>query len=254
MAVSLSDALRDIPDGLREPLIKLYEEGLSEYRAARWESVGTKAGKICELVYSIVHGKVSGAFAVKPSKPKNMVDDCKRLEQHNKVHGRALCIQIPRVLIAVYEMRNNRDIGHVGGEVNPNHMDAEFIVRAVKWLMAELLRNFAKIDMDAARELIESVTERSFHVVWSEGSTKRVLNPSLKMSEKALVLLYSSGGKVQLNQLFAWTEHSNKSVFKSKVMKPLHKKALLHLDEPSGLVTLLPPGMRHVEENGLLTF
>jgi len=37
-------------------------------------------------------------------------------------------------------------------------------------------------------------------------------------------------------------------------MKPLHRKALVHLDEPSGRITLLPPGMRYVEENDLLAF
>jgi hypothetical protein len=119
MSLSLDEALNAVPDGLRNPLIQLYQEALSDYRAARWESVGTKAGKICEVVYSIVHGKVTGTFPGKPSKPANMVDDCKKLEQHNKVHGRPLCIQVPRVLTAVYEMRNNREIGHVGSDVDP---------------------------------------------------------------------------------------------------------------------------------------
>ena len=254
MEESLEDALKSIPDSHRKPLLKLYEGTLSEYRAGRWEAVGTKAGKLCEVVYSIVHGQVSGTFPRKPSKPPNMVDDCKKLEQHNKVHGRSLCVQIPRLLIAVYEMRNNRDIGHVGGDVDSNHMDAEFMIRAVKWLTAELVRNFGSLDTDAARELIESVTERSFQVVWTEGDTKRVLNTSLKMSEKVLVLLYASGGKARLDQLFTWTEHSNKSAFRSKVLKPLHKLAQVHVDEPSGTVTLLPPGVRHVEDNGLLSF
>jgi hypothetical protein len=253
MAQQLDDALKGIPNGLRQPLIKLYEETLSEYRAGRWEAVGTKAGKTCEVVYSIIHGKVSGTYPSKPSKPKNMVDDCKRLEQHNKTHGRSLCIQVPRVLTAVYELRNNRDIGHVGSDVNPNHMDAELMIRAVKWLMAELVRNFGTMNTDEARELIESVTERSFHAVWSEGKTRRVLNTSLRIADKALVLLYASGGKAQLDQLFAWTEHSNKGVFKSQVMKPLHITAMVHIDKSSGEVTLLPPGVRHVEEKGLLS-
>ena len=254
MALQLEDALRDIPDGLRQPLIQLYEEALSEYRAARWEAVGTKAGKICEVVYSIVHGKISGNYPSKPSKPNNMVDDCKRLEQRNKTNGRSLCIQVPRVLTAVYEMRNNRDIGHVGSDVDPNHMDAELMIRAVKWLIAELVRNFGTMDTDAARELIESVTERSFQVVWAQGDIKRVLNPGLKMRERALVLLYASDGAAQLDHLFIWTENSNKSQFRSKVIKPMHKQAMVHFDEPRGQVTLLPPGRREVEEKGLLSF
>jgi hypothetical protein len=98
------------------------------------------------------------------------------------------------------------------------------------------------------------MTERSFHVVWAEGEVRRVLNTGLRMNDKTLVLLYASGGKAQLEQLFDWTEHSNKSAFKSKVIGPLHKDAKIHHDQPSGTVTLLPPGMRHVEDNNLLSF
>lgn len=255
MSKNLQDSLKSIPTGLRNPLIELYEGALADYTTGRWESVGTKAGKVCEVVYSIAHGKVSGGFPAKPSKPNNMVDDCKRLEQYNKVHGRSLCVQIPRVLVAVYEMRNNREIGHVGSDVDPNHMDAEFMIRAVKWLMAELVRNFGSMDTNSARELIESVTERSFNVVWTEGETKRVLNTKLTTSEMVLVLLYASGGKAQVDQLFAWTEYSNKSAFKSGVIRRLHRiRAEVHFDESSGTVTLLPPGMMHVEEKGLLSF
>ncbi len=242
-----------IPDGLRNPLISLYEEALSEYRAGRWESVGTKAGKLCEVIFTIVDGKISGVYPSGPSKPRNMVDGCKGLEKHNKDHGRSLCIQIPRLLTAVYEMRNNREIGHVGSDVDPNHMDAELLIRAVKWLMAELVRNFATMSTGDARDLIESVTERSFHAVWVDGDTKRVLNTSLKSKEKVLVLLYASAGKAELEQLREWIEYKNKSEFQSKVMKPLHKAALIHIDERRGEATLMPTGTRRVEEAGLLS-
>ena len=35
MSVRLDAALQDIPEGLRQPLVSLYEEALSEYRAGR---------------------------------------------------------------------------------------------------------------------------------------------------------------------------------------------------------------------------
>lgn len=47
-----------------------------------------------------------------------MVDACERLEQAPaSKFPRSVRIQIPRVLIAFYEIRNNRGVGHVGGDV-----------------------------------------------------------------------------------------------------------------------------------------
>lgn len=253
MTLTLDQALAAIPEGLRRPLLDLYEEALTEYRAGRWESVGTKAGKVCEVVYTIINGKVSGRFPAKPSKPRNMVDACRDLEQHNRTHGRSLCIQIPKVLLAAYEMRNNRAIGHVGGDVDPNHMDAEFLIRAVKWLVAELVRVFGNLDTKQARELIESVTERSIHVVWTDGETRRVLNTSLTTKQKVLVLLYACGGKAQIEQLRRWAEYKNTTNFRTQVIKRLHKEATVHFDERTGDVTLLPPGVKRVEAGGLLS-
>jgi len=80
MASALDQALQPIPDGLRKPLISNFEELLSEYRAGDWEKVGLKAGKICEIVYTILKGYTSGSYASAPSKPSNMVSACTALE------------------------------------------------------------------------------------------------------------------------------------------------------------------------------
>lgn len=251
MSVDLDTALKDIPEGLRCPLIDLYEGALSEFRAGKWEAVGTKAGKICEVIYSISHGKISGSYPSRPSKPSNMVAECRKLEEHNKKYGRSLCIQIPRVLVAVYEIRNNRDIGHVGSDVDPNHMDAEFVMRAVQWLIAELVRVFGKLDVDRARVLVEGLTERTFHVVWADGEQRRILNPELGYLDQVIVLLYASGHSATIKQLQGWSGYKNSTEFKTKVLTKLHKAALIHVDGED--VKLLPPGIREVERRGLLS-
>ena len=102
-------------------------------------------------MYSVVSGHLSGRFPQSPSKPKNLVAACQQLEHANANHSRSLRIQIPRLLIAIYELRNNRNIGHVGGDVDPNHMDAELFVRSFKWMVSELVRVFGKLDVNDAR-------------------------------------------------------------------------------------------------------
>jgi hypothetical protein len=116
---------------------------------------------LCEVVYTVLRGHVDGSFAAKPSKPGNMVDACNDLAKADKkVFPQSVRITIPRVLIALYEIRNNRGVGHVGGDVDPNHMDATFVHAAARWVVAELVRLFHDVDTATATSLVDALVER----------------------------------------------------------------------------------------------
>ncbi len=85
--IDVAKILANIPTGLREPLLKSYEEIASNYAEHRWEPAELNGGKFCEVVYSIIEGSVNKSFPAKPSKPKNMVDACRSLEKKPPVSG-----------------------------------------------------------------------------------------------------------------------------------------------------------------------
>lgn len=249
---SLQDTLKSIPLGLRDPLIEEFEQGLYEYRAADWEKVGLKAGKFCEVAYCICSGHATGSYVTSPSKPGNFPQACRDLEQHNGTKGRSLCMQVPKVLVALYELRNNRAIGHVSAEVSPNHMDAEFFLRGMKWIMGEFVRNYSQLPVNESYAVVEAVTARTFHMVWSSGNVRRVLEPAKTAGQKVLIMLYAEGKPVSVAHLQSWVEYKNGTDFKRKVLKDLHKKKLIEFDEKGGTVQILPPGQAHIEKSGLL--
>lgn len=249
MTTSLKAALATLPAGLLAPLLKEYEGAIEAAQSGKWETVGLKAGKLCEIIYSILKGHIDGAFPPKPSKPQNMLAACAALEQADKTKfSRAIRIQIPRLLIAVYELRNNRDIGHVGGEVDPNEMDGLLFLQSIKWLVAELVRAFHAIDITQAKEIVEAVSERTFPLIWEGDGKYRVLNPNLDTKDKVLVLLYHVAGKLDRHRILEAVEYSNPSVFKKKVLGALHKAALIDFNMKDDTARILPPGMKHVEE------
>ena len=136
-------AFGSLPVGLRRDLLGAFEQILRNFRERRWEPAELNGGKLCEVVYSILRGQVDGKMPSRASKPKNMLEACQALEQVDaKKASRSVRIQIPRMLIALYEVRNNRGVGHVGGDVNPNLMDARVVVEMSKWVMADLVRVF----------------------------------------------------------------------------------------------------------------
>ena len=147
--MSASEALSAIPIALREPLLKEYSSIVQNYSEHRWSPSELSGGLFCEIVYTILEGHASGTYASAPSKPRDFVGACRRLEENTHV-PRSFQILIPRLLPALYEVRNNRGVGHTGGDVDPNHMDATFGRTNCNWVMGEFSARLNKAEIGVA--------------------------------------------------------------------------------------------------------
>lgn len=246
MALSAADAFGDLPSGLRSDLIDAYNDIVKNYAERRWEPSELNGGKLCEAAYTIIRGMADGALPARSSKPKNMVDGCRDMEKETS-QSRSVRIQIPRMILGLYEIRNSRGVGHAGGEVDPNEMDSTAVLYMGKWLMAELVRVRHTLSTAEAEALVESLVERQVPLVWSAGDKKRVLRPGLTWRENTLLLLLSETGEVAETDLFQWLEHKSLSAYRRDILRPGHKGRLWEYDEKRRTVTLLPPGVEEAE-------
>lgn len=160
---------------------------------------------------------------------------------------RAVRIQIPRMVVALYEVRNNRNVGHLGGDVDPNHMDAVCVLQISKWIVAELVRVLHNRPVQEAAAIVDALVERESPLVWKVGGKLRVLDPKLSMKDKALILLHATAGQIRDADVIDFVEHSNASVFRRDVLRPAHKAKLIEYDEATGMVTISPLGIAHVD-------
>jgi hypothetical protein len=245
--------LAALPAGLRTPLIECFQEIVRNYIERRWEPAELNGGKFCEIVYTILDGALAGTYAASPSKPANMVVACRALEGRPanpaRVGDRSLRILIPRLLPVLYEIRSNRNVGHVGGEVNPNHADAEAVLSMTSWVMAELVRIFHNVTLVEAQEAVESLVERRHPLVWEVEGKKRVLDNTLSKSDQALILLHSVLGWVNVSTLQGWVEYANTTQYKDRILKALHRDRLVEFDTANNRVRIAPPGIRRVEDD-----
>lgn len=238
-----------IPKKFEDELFDRYREVERNFRERRWEPSELNGGKVCEAAYAILKGHVDGGFPTAPSKPKNMLQACKDLESAPTSFSRAVRIQIPRMIIALYEFRNNRSVGHIGGDVDPNHMDAVCVLHMAKWIVAEAIRLFHGVTTEEASRIVDTLTERHIDVIWKTStSKKRVLQPGLSMVEKALLLLYSEAKPMSEIELVDCVEHSNSSVFRRDVLRRAHKAKLIEYDPTGKTAEISPLGIKRVEE------
>jgi hypothetical protein len=244
--MSLSSILNVIPQGLRDPLIQEYGIITQKYLEGKWRDSSLSGGLFCEIVYTIIDGYGSGTYSSTPSKPRNFVDACRRLENYSHV-PRSFQILIPRMLPPLYEIRNNRSVGHVGGDVDPNYMDATAVVSNASWVMGELIRVLHNTTLIDAQGIVDKITGRKIPLVWNSGNLKRVLNTKISYPNQILILLVTESSKTDIDNLFVWLDYSNKTYFK-KMLKDLHKKRYIEYSEDNNNVEILPPGTVEAEK------
>lgn len=233
-------ALAGIPDGLRKPLLGEYREIVTSFMERRWTSAELSGGRFCEIVYTILDGHARGGYAAVPNKPANFVDACRSLESNRGV-PRSFQILIPRLLPGLYEIRNNRNVGHVGGDVNPDFMDSSAVLAMAGWILAELIRVFHGISTEEAQRTVDSLAERRLPLVWKSGEIRRVLNPEIPLKEQILLLLSSSSGMVGFDVLLKWTGYKKKGYF-TRLIWQLHESRLVEFHESTRELELLPTG------------
>lgn len=249
MSLDPTTALANLPATLRQDLLEEFQKITKNYRERRWEAAELDGGRFSEIAYTILEGHLNGGnFATRASKPQNFEQACRNLGNANKAtYSKSARVTIPRVLVALYDIRNNRGVGHVGGDVSANHMDSEYVLHSVQWVMAEFVRMFHGTDLKTATAVVDALVERTIPVIWEIHGVRRILDTSMNLADKTLLLLHATAGEVTDRQLAKDLEQDRLSNYK-RVLDKLHTTKLVEYNSATGVVTLSPVGARQVEE------
>lgn len=246
----LDQALANIPKKFRTKLIATYLDVKRAQTESKFESTGLSAGKFCEALIRLLQNEITGSNVAFGKPIPNMADECRKLiTAQNQGVSDSIKIIIPRALIFLYTMRNKRGIGHIGGDIDANRIDAATIARTTDWIVSELIRVYHKLSIEEAQDLVDSISVKSLPIVWEVAGKKRVLQDGLNAKQKALLLLYSEAdAAIFTEDLCSWVEYSP-SMFAKRVLNDLHKERLIEYDRESELVYLSPKGVKTVEDN-----
>lgn len=234
MTLSPDSLFSGLPETLRDELMVEYQQIVTNFYEGRWGPSELSAGRFCEVAYTIIRGRADGNYPARGSKPNPFDAKCRALESETSLE-RGLRLLAARILPGLYEIRNNRDSGHIGGEVDSNGMDATYALSASSWILAELIRVFHNTSTDQAEEAVRQISELRTPAIWSNGQIRRVLKDGLKLEEEVL-LLTASAGRCTIDDLIKWTETSNPTYLR-KIVRNLHSQRLIEASEPTDIHT-----------------
>ena len=244
-----SQLFTQLPPGLKDSLTKEYHKITKNYQEGRWEPAELDGAKFAEVVYWIVKGYLEGVYPTGLSRVSNFEHLCKQLANiptaitYDKDSVR---LTLPRILIALYDIRNHRSVGHAYGDVDPNHMDATVVLNMAKWVMAELIRVLHQTDVKTANQVVEAITERTLPQIWEVDGIKRYIGDSGSKRDHILHLLYATIKPVPVKEMAIWTETRSDNLKRS--LQKMHADNLLHLNVHTGMITISQKGIQLVEE------
>lgn len=247
MSLHAKQALGHLPKGLRDELLDAYGEIVTNYREGRWKASELDAGWFCEIVYTILDGHLDGdKYPAKASKPRSFDRACKALENKPPSYSDSARLTIPRVLVGLYDVRNRRGVGHVGGDVSANRMDASLLLHSCQWVMAELVRMFHDTDVATATAIVDSLVERTLPVVWEVGEVRRLLDTSRSIKDSVLLLLYSEADGLTDHRLADYLEKRPDNL--RAVLKKMHAERLIEFKNAGDVARISPKGVERVED------
>ena len=103
-----------------------------------------------------------------------------------------LDLLIPTIAKSIYSIRNKRDAVHIN-EIDPSYIDAQYIVIASSWILAELLRIICfqkNLDKKIVIPLIEKIMSRKYPFIQEIDGRIVILKENLTCSDHILTLLY----------------------------------------------------------------
>lgn len=244
----LTSLFANLPQEIRDNIVKHFKEIVVNYKENRWEPSELNGAKFSEAIFRLLewHTNQDKAYTPFGNKTEPFNDKLKQFE-NKSTFPNSIRFHIPKMLGVIYSLRNDRGIGHIGGDVNPNHMDSVTILSLSKWVMAELIRIFYTVSLSEAQSIVERIVEKEIPIVWKVMDKRRVLNNDLSFEEKTLVLLYSTYPEATKEKdLINWIEHSNPTVYR-RILEKLHKDKYLEYDRRKSLISLSPKGIKLVE-------
>lgn len=215
---------------IAEAIIESYLEIENNFFLGRWKSSELDSGHFVEAVRRLLELELFGAFTPFAKKIKPFGDQV-LLSYENASHTEeSYRILIPRVLKAIYNLRNKRGVAHKGA-ISPNKMDSTYILYSVKCVLAELVRLNSTMSVDASQELIDKITNRNLEILWKTDNFTRILNTTYTTKEKVLILLLDDSPKSE-NELRNNIEYKNISRFKI-LLRELHNTRMIEYSNPS---------------------
>jgi hypothetical protein len=237
-----------IPADPVDELLAAYVEAKRRFHLGDHRPQAVEGGRFSEAAFRVLQ-HISGGKVTPLGKTLPSVD--RLLETLESATGSdSVRLHIPRTLKLIYDVRNKRDVAHLGDGIDPNLQDASLVIANMDWVVAELVRIHHGVTADEAQRIIEDLVTKEVPAV-QEIDGQPVILSDLPPRDQALLMLYRAGaGGASIDELASWLRVTRKDHLQARLGRLDEQKLVLH-HPASGRFHITARGVKDVEERRL---
>ncbi len=164
---------KGIPIALVDELIEAFAEAKRRYYRGDLRPSEIEGARFSEAVFRVLQWATSGTFTALGVTLPNV--DKLLTSLQNSSGADSVRLHIPRTLRLIYDVRNKRDVAHLGDGIDPNQQDAALVVNSMDWVMAELVRLYHDVSPDEAHGIIKDLVSKDVPLIQEFDGFPRVL-------------------------------------------------------------------------------
>jgi hypothetical protein len=251
MSVSKSAVISSVspplPKDIVARLLDEYQYIKQQFFLRKFQPSELNGGRFGECVVRLIQYLDTGAYTPFGSSLSNTETIFNHAHQNVSL-PETVRFYVNRLTRVILDVRNKRDVAHVGGKVSPNYSDSMLICQCADWILTDIVREYHTCPIDVARQMVASINEVHIPIVVEVDGWVRIQNTNLDAKKKSLVVLYyKKPNRVRDSDLVRWIEYKNVTRYRTVVLKALHAEALIHY--AGEYCELLPLGVQFVEKN-----
>lgn len=237
-----------IPAELVKELLEAFSEAKRRFYREDLRPSEIEGARFSEAVFRILEWVTTSQYTPLGDNLPKVPTLMGKLEQATAA-PESVRFHIPRTLRLIYDVRNKRDVAHLGDGINPNQQDATMVVRNMEWVLAELVRLHHNVSATEAHGIIVELVSKDVPLIQVFDGFPRVLK-QLKASDHMLALLYWRGVEgATSTELNSWARAAMRANLK-RTLNALDANDLIHLRGDRYVLTYL--GEKDVEQRKLL--
>lgn len=192
-----------IPTELVKELLEAFAEAKRRFYRDDLRPSEIEGARFSEAVFRILEWATTQTYTALGDNLPRVPTLMGRFEQATTA-SESVRFHIPRTLRLIYDVRNKRDVAHLGDGIDPNQQDATMVVRNMEWVLAELVRLYHNVSATEAHGIIVDLVSKDVPLIQVFDGFPRVLK-QLRASDHFLVLLYWRGAEGgSFEELKAW--------------------------------------------------
>lgn len=237
-----------IPADLATETITAYEEAKIRFHRRDYRPSSVEGARFSKAAFRVLQWAATGTYTPIGTTLPGVPTLVSQLQNASTAIDDSIRIHMPRTLQAVYDIRNKRNVAHLGN-IDIGLQDSGLVIHILDWVMTELVRLYHNVSAAEAQKIIEDIVKKEVPAIQVIDGFPRLLK-DVPGTDHILLLFYREGaGGMQASQLRGWLPDNHRKNY-ARNLKILNNKHLVH---PSGdRVFLTDLGIVEVESKGLL--